>query len=513
MTDTFRNVIFLFMILSSFLYSSCAKPGGNANNKITLTIVDYSIIGRTKGLGTAVISSNPALGNLILEQLRYDEDAPIFKTEDVFIRDISSSPNRMRWRIRLRAGVRFHDGSPLTASDIVYSFKELAKSDNHLKRIKSLKAKDSLSLDMELYNPSSLIDIPSNLISAISKGSTPEKPIGTGPFIFGRWLDDEMELEANDKYHEGRPMIDKVRIIYEPDERARLQKLLSGDADLMPGVSPAIADFIKRDDRFYLNSLTVPYHVSLFLNNESPFFKDREVRLALNMAVNRGQIIEAIKGGGVSAAGPFPKASLPADAAVPPYKYAPIESVRLLNESGWHVSERDGILEKDGQRFAVTILYIQGTDEYKKVSDLIARNMFEVGIEARSKPVPSETLMDRYFRTGEYDAVLWIQQSSSPSNLANSWQSPSLHAGTSENIARYSNKEVDSLLDEAQASPDREDRKKILAGIQRTIHDDAPAVFLYHPVYFSAVNKRFKGGEEFVATPQSWHRIKDWTLR
>lgn len=514
MIDNSLKIILIFLLLTSFLLPSCSKPVGDVNRGTALTIVDYPFVDRIKGLEKPDIMGNPTLWNLLFEPLRYDQDLPGYKAEDVLIRDISPSPDRMKWRIRLRDGIRFHDGSPLTASDILFSFRELVKSENKLQTIKSMRARDDLSLYMELYQPSTLINVPSNLIYAVSKGSTPEKPIGTGPFMFGRWLDDGFELTANDRYHEGRPTIDMVRVIYESDEKARLRKLLSGEADLMPGVSPDIADFIKRDVRFYLNSLTVPYHVSLFLNNESPFFKDREVRLALNMAVNRGRIIdEVIKGGGVLASGPFSQDWLPAGDGAPPYKYAPRESVRLLNEAGWHARKKDGILEKDGKRFAIRIFYIQGLYEYKKASDLIARDMFEVGIEARTIPMLYKTLVERYSRTGEYDAVLWIQQSASPSYLANSWQSPSLHAGTSENIARYSSTKVDSLLDEAQASPDREERRRVYAKIQKVLHDDAPAVFLYHPVYFSAVNKRFNGGEEFVGNPYSWHKIKDWTLR
>lgn len=513
MTDSSRKIILFFLLLPSFLLSSCAKPGGDASGGVTLTIVDYFVTDRSKGLGITALTSDEVLGNLLLEPLCYDEDAPVFKTEDVLVRDTFHSDGGMKWQIRLRDGVRFHDGTLLTAADIVYSFQELVKSGNTLKSIKSLKVKDDISLDMELYNPSDLIDIPLNSIFALSRASTPRKPLGTGPFKFGRWLDNGLELMANDKYHEGRPRIDKVRLIYEPDERARLQKLLAGDADLMPGVSPYIADFVRKDSRFYLNPLTAPYHVSLFLNNESPFFKDREVRLALNMAVNRGRILDILKGGGVPASGPFSQESLPAGAAIPPYKYAPKESVRLLKEAGWHGRKGDGVLEKDGKRFAFTIFYMPDVDEYKKVADMIARDLFEVGIEARAAAVQYDTLTDRYVRTEEYDAVLDLQQSSSAPNMADRWQTPSLHTGKSGNISRYSSKEVDRLLDAAQASSDREDKRRIYARVQRVLHDDAPAVFLYHPVYFSAVSKRFKEGEEFMGTPYSWHKIKDWTLR
>lgn len=173
---------------------------------------------------------------------------------------------------------------------------------------------------------------------------------------------------------------------------------------------------------------------------------------------------------------------------------------------------KDGIMEKSGNRFSFTILYMKETDDYKKVAGLIARDLFEVGIEARVEAVQTEILRDR-IKTDDYDTALWIQASSSGKILGPTWQTPSLHEDKSENISRYSNKEVDALIEETKASQNREDRKKIFAGIQRIIHDDAPAVFLYHPVYFSAVNKRFKGGEELVATPYSWYRIKDWTLR
>lgn len=507
------TIIFYTLLTSLlFLSYSCAKSGRDTDTKTTLTVYDDFDIEPSKGLSGKELYEGSSIGNLIFESLRYDIDLAGFKAENVLMRDITPANDMKKWRIRLRDGIRFHDGAPLTAADMAYSLQELHKS-NILTDIKSVRIIDELSIEVETEYTISLTDMSSKNLIAISRASTPKHPIGTGPFRFGRWLDKGVELLSNDRYYKGQPRIDKVVFISEPDERARLSRFLSGDSDLMVGLSPYIADFIRKDDRFYLKTLVAPYHVSLFLNNGSPVFSDRRTRQALNLAVNRGHMLEILRGGGVQASGPFTQDRLPAGAGVQAYPYQPKEAVRLLKEAGWKPGMKDGVMEKGGKRFSFTIAFLKGTDDYKKVADLIAKDLFEVGIEARVEPVQTELLRKRIIETGDYDAALWIQASSSGERLGINWQTPSLHGELSENISRYSNNEVDRLIEEAKTSPDREERKKILAGIQRIIHDDAPAVFLYHPVYFSAVNKRFKGGEEFMGDPYSWYRIKDWTLK
>lgn len=490
----------------------CTKP-----KEKTLTICGTIAIDRTSTVPGSNFFQN------YLEDLIFTPTSNIdtnYKVHNILIEEARAVTNGGSWDIRLKSGVRFHNGTPVTARDVAFSIeRRMDLGSSKLNRIIQIEAINENILRLRLDPPVSDI---SDLLLGIPvyprdiffredehwQKTLLRKPVGSGPFRFSRWLHNGIELIANKDYFEGRPKLDKIVYLYEKDEGKRLTHLLKGSADILAPVSPEAARFIEKDTRFYVTRMVSPYYIALFLNNQSHLFNDKTVRKALNMAINREHIIEKVViGVGVPAYGPFLKDMLPDGYSGTPTGYDPTTAMQLLKEAGWADTDGDRIIDKKVERFRLKLYYAADIAEFKKLADLIAQQLFEIGIEVETIPATFGEIMEKYFPSGEYDAILMNMGAFSQETV---WQSRSIHGPKSCNFSDYSNKDVDTLFDQAGKTADSKEIKKIYGMIDKIISEDAPAVYLYNPVSYSVASRRFKGAKEFRTSPYNFYKIKDW---
>jgi len=447
-------------------------------------------------------------GLLMLQTLLYIDNEGI--PRKVLVEEIKDLTGGRVIEIRLRDGVKFHDGRRLTADDVVASINRLKGVDKKFEvRLRNIKAEVLNSLALRLTSDAPITNvylILGDIIVLPPAGS--DALNGTGPFRFVRWLDNGMELAANKDYFEGRPKLDKIICLYEEDEKKRLYKLLNGEADLMVNLSPEVARFLENESRFYLKK--VPYlYSALHFNCKSSLFRDKAVRRAVSMAIDRDSLIgKVFKGGVVKTSHPFPPDMLlTPNGAV----YQPKEAARLLREAGWRDRNKDGILEKNGMKLRFLLYYIKEVVEYRKVVDLMSQYLFEVGIEMEGVPVDPDDFEKIRLRSGDYDAYL-IGHSTSDSINYITWHSQMIGRHEARNYSRYGNKEVDQLLEQLGTASDVKAKKKIYAMMQGIFNEEVPAAFLYNDTVYTAVNKRFNGAEDFAGDTYNVYKIKDWSI-
>jgi len=440
-----------------------------------------------------------------------------FKIHNILIEKATPAADGRIWEIKLKNGVRFHDGQPLTADDVAFSIEKRKEILGTLGAIRRTEVLDERNIRLIFDKPfRDVSDFLTNIYvypRRIFRPGEPWKetllknPVGSGPFRFKKWLDNGMEFVANDDYFEGRPKTERIVYLYEGDENRRLNHLLKRKADIMTPVSPNAARFLKRDPRFYVNRVSVPYYAAVFLNNQAPVFSDLAVRKAVNMAVNREYLIEnGINGGGIPAYGPFLEDMLPKGYIVAPYEYVPGAAAQLLKEAGWKDTNNDGVLEKDGKRLRLTLYYSTASDEFRRLADMVSQQLFEIGVEAETRPAAEADLRDKHLPSWEDYAILAAASMVTPEAV---WQSRSVQDLGSINLANYSNMEVDDLFNRAGNEADSREIRSIYGRIDRMIHEDSPAVFLYYPVSYSAVSKRVGNGMEFRGMPYDLYKIKD----
>lgn len=499
------------LVLASFIFltlSSCAKSKDG-----TLTICgNIPVDPSSTADGSNFFSSG--IDDLIFSPLAASKN--LYELHPVLIESATPLRDGSAWEIRLREGVSFHNGMPVTAEDVAFSIEKGKETSTLLKTITGTDILGEREIRLRFDKP--VPDISGILINIyvyprrIFNSDAPwretllKNPIGSGPYRFKRWLPDGMELEANEGYFEGRPKIKRVVYLYEKDEERRLASLLKGEADILSPLSPKVAGFLEKDDKYSVSiSRTVtPYLVALFLNNRSPLFSDRKVRTALNMAVKREALVD--KGiSGVPAHGPFISNMLPDGYAPTPFPYDPKKAAQTLHDAGWS-KNKDGVLEKGGKRFGFLLHYSTASEEFKRLADMISQQLYEIGIEVESRPVAFTEIP----LSEKYDAVLCDLSITQPGNT---WGTNPLNEGESLNLSSYSSKEADDLIKQIGRLKDAGEKRRIYAILDRVIREDAPAVFLYHIIDHSAVSRRFKEGSGFRNEPYSFYKIKDMDLR
>lgn len=499
---------FFIALLLLLTFCSCARERDK-----TVTICGNSLIDRSSTADGTNFFSN-ALEDLIFSPLAGVESE--YKIHPVLIERATPVAGGGSWDITLKEGVRFHNGMPLTAEDVAFSIEKRKEISSSLRAIRKCDVSGERDIRLMLDRPfSDISDLLTNVYVYPRRIFRPDEPwkktllknpIGSGPFRFKRWMGKGIELAAYEGYFEGRPKVDRVIYLYEENEAKRLANLLKGAADILTPLSPEAARFLEKDTRFYVNNYPVPYYAALFLNNQSSILSDRDVRKALNVAIDRSYIIDRIERAGFPVYGPFSRDMLPDGYNTPEYSYDPKGAAELLRDDGWKDTDGDGILDKKKKRLGFRLYYFQGLEELKTIADMISRQLFEIGIEVGCKPVTDTEFMGVYFPSGDYDALLTDMGIFSPEIT---WQSKQIHGSRSYNFSHYSNKEVDSLFSQAGKTSDPKEIKRIYGEIDGIMHKDSPAVFLYNAVSYSVASRRFKGAEKFRDTPYDFFRIKD----
>jgi len=411
----------------------------------------------------------------------------------------------------LRKGVRWHDGRPFTAWDVEFTYRMLIDPNvrtpysGDFERIKSFEILDDYTIKLTYKEPFApalsswgMPIMPKHLLENEDLNHTQFglHPIGTGPYRFKSWMRQEkIELVANPKYFEHRPFIDRYIFRVIPDQATLFLELQAQGVDLT-GLSPlqfkrqTDTDFFKKYYRkFRLTSFGYTY---LGYNLNNPKFSDKRVRKALNYAVDKDEIIEAVHLGlGRVCLGPFLPESWAFNPEVKPIPFSPEKAKELLKEAGWIDSNYDGWLDKDGQAFEFTILTNQGNEERIKTAQIIQRRLSAIGIKVKIKVLEWSVLLSEFIDKRNFEAiVLGWGLGLDPDNF-DIWHSSKIREGEF-NFVSYNNKEVDSLLEEARRTFDQEKRKACYHRIHKIIYDEQPYMFLYVPDSISILHSRFR---------------------
>jgi peptide/nickel transport system substrate-binding protein len=336
------------------------------------------------------------------------------------------------------------------------------------------------------------------------------KPVGSGPFAFQGWDEERILLSANPEYFEGRPYLDRVEVRWYPDQSLAWSALMQGEVDLVMDLELEDYRVIRGDPRFKIyDYLGIFYHTLLF-NLSDPLLADAELRRALDLVVDREDLIEqALDGGAVQTTGPFRPGTWPYDPEVPATRYDPGRAGEILATLGWRDTDGDLILDKDGRELSFTILADEGDLLKEAVARRIKWQLFRAGIRAEVELLPPQELFEQRLYPGEFQAtILQFNAGVDPDKFTHLfWHSENI--GYS-NLGAYGNPEVDRLIEAGRTSLDFEERKSLYRGIHALIARDRPALFLYMRKVFFAASARLEG---INAAPELLYpSIQDWYI-
>ena len=431
------------------------------------------------------------------------------------------SDDGLEYTFHLRPGVKFQTTKGFTpardfnADDVVWSFErqldpnhpyhqvsggtyEYFDSMDMPKLLKSVEKVDDQTVKFVLNHPEApfLANLGMDFASIFSAeyaqkmlaAGTPEKvdldPVGTGPFQLVAYQKDAViRYKANPDYWAGKAAIDDLVFAITPDPSVRWQKLQAGECQVMAYPNPADLDAIRANPKVKLlqqEGLNVGY---LAFNTEKKPFDDKRVRQALNMAINKQAILDAVfQGSGKIAKNPIPPTIWSYNDAVKDYPYDPEAAKKLLAEAGLAKGFKTNIWAMPVQR--------PYNPNARRMAELIQADWAKVGVQAQIVTYEWGEYLKRS-KEGEHDTVLlgWTGDNGDPDNfLYVLLGCAAAKDGT--NRARWCYKPFDDLLVKAKETSDVAERTKLYEQAQVIFKEEAPWVTIAHSVVYVPVSQR-----------------------
>ena len=416
--------------------------------------------------------------------------------------DINRSDDGLSYTFTLHDGVKFHDGSAFTSADVKYTL-DLLLSSNFAKSasffegtgaekrsyIKSIEAPDPRTVVVTLNQPwigllSNLVAIP--ILPKDSYESQKTHPLGSGPFRFIRYDSTQQvcDVEAFAEYWEGAPKIQTVRVRVIPDMNALQAELQAGRVDIAPmptSLSPDAVKRLEQDPNLQVKSFQGSNVVLLTINTSSPPLDNVKVRQAIAYSIDRGSLINnLLLGFGKIAHSIIPEESW-AYSPGQTYSYDPAAAKRLLDEAGFRDPDGDG----PRMRFEKPVVYkVSGSSVAGRQYASVIQNYFkDVGIPAEIQTPEVNTLFDE-LRRGNFQIAYsqWVGGNQDPIFYKDLFATSEIPTETrsSRNRSRYSNPELDRLLEEAVNTYDRQRASELYKRIQEIVSRDVPVFPLWY---------------------------------
>ncbi|MGD8893991.1 MAG: ABC transporter substrate-binding protein [Desulfobacterales bacterium] len=425
-------------------------------------------------------------------------------------------PQNRTWTIRLRKDVRFHNGWPVTAKDIIYSWKLFTSVFSGFSSIvKSIEVLSEQEIALRLTEdaPDFLDRIWDMEILPFPRGDKVDyfnHPVGSGPFQFvSRNAEKEVVLKANSSYFGGRPTIDKVVFKYIPDKERSWTRLLAGETDVVQEIAPNNLEIMKNlRGKFYISKYTLSYYTILLFNTRNSFFSNVRIRRAIAHSIDSNYIVNNILHGfGKVAVGPLgvdvPLQSL----NVHPPEYDPENTLRLLAESGWLPDNKTRFLKKQGQVFEFTLLVPAESRIKKQVAQYIQLCLNEIGLKVHLVSLPSDDIYVRYKGNNQFQAVLTEFDSAHrrPEDLHQIWCNESDKASIDSGFFHPS---VFRLCKQILNEKDPQENKQIFYRLNEIIISLQPGVFLYHKSAIDVMSRRILLSVPFSLDHQGIYRLR-----
>jgi len=426
----------------------------------------------------------------------------------------------------LRKGVKWHDGAPFTADDVVFTYKTVTDPKvptpygSNYGPVDKVEALDRYTVRVtykEPYAPAleswGMGIIPKHILEGrdIREERFNRNPVGTGPYRLKEWVTGQrIVLEAFDEYFEGRPNINRYIARVIPDTATMFLELKFGGIDFM-GLTPPQYKLQSTKEHFnrYFQKFRYPAFGYTYLgyNLLDPRFADRRVRRAITHAINKRDIIDGVLlGYGTPCTGPFPPESWAYNPDVKDLEYDPEKAKRLLQEAGW-VMGADGILYRNGRPFKFTVLVNQANEVRIKTAQIIKENLKKVGIEMDIKVLEWQAMLHEFIDKKRFEAVILGWALSRDPDIYDIWHSSKTKEGEF-NFISYKNDEVDRLLLAGRRTFDHDRRKRIYHRLHSILSEDQPVTFLFVPDALPVLHKRFKGVEK--APIGIWYDFIHW---
>jgi len=418
---------------------------------------------------------------------------------------------------KLHKRVKWHDGAPFTADDVVFTWAALInpktpspyKSDfNDVERVDAL---DPHTVRVTYKKPYAkavlswaIPMLPRHLLERwVKEGKIKEAPqnwtapVGTGPYRFKEMKSGEkVVVMANPDYFKGKPHVSRIVYRIIPSQATIFLELKAKGVDL---ASLTALQYTRQTqypafERAYNKyRYAVGSYTYFGFNLRDKRFADRRVRLAIAHAINKQELLDGVvQGLGRRATGPFRPGGWADNPNVKGVPFDPKRAAALLAEAGWKTRNAAGVLVKDGHPFTFELLTNQGNDERKKIAEIVQASLREIGVGVEIRILEWAALLKEHIKKRQFDAIVLGWGTGADPDQFVVWHSSQSGPDDLNHIS-YANPEVDALLEAGRSSCVQADRARFYHRMHEVLAEDQPLVFLYWRDALPAVSSRLFG--------------------
>ena len=525
---TLPSLVLLLFVLWS-CESTNEKPALNPPRGGTVIIGLLSEPASLNPLVASTTQEKDIIERLFLKLLEEKDDFLNF--EPRLAKSWAFSEDGLAITFQLRDDVFWTDGIPCTAHDVKYTYElqtdsVIAWSSRHLKdRISGVEVVDDYTVRFQFTHryPYQLMDandgviVPRHILSSCPRDqfhTQPfgRQPVGNGPFLLGKWVPGQyVELVRNPQYYElGKPRLNRVIFRVVPDDLTLLTQLKRGEIDCLESISrTAVAELAGNYPDIQIYKYPSRSMTYIAWNLEHPLFREKEIRKALTMAINREEIITTLlKGLAVECKSPMNQLIWAYDDGIEPIPFDPGQARAILSRHGWTDTDGDGVLDKDGRPFEFEMITNNGNQVRVGIVTMTESYLRNIGIKVNTLLLDWNHFISRVSKSNFNSHVMgW--KVGTRADLTELWHSRSNEPGGYNRVG-YKNEEVDALIDEAKNTLDSDKAKALWSRCQRIIYEDQPFTFLAVQYEVVALRSKFKGVR---ASPISFFiSLRDWYI-
>ena len=451
--------------------------------------------------------------------------------------------NNRTWNIRLKENILWDDGQPITSDDVIFTITTIQDSDSRsplFSMWQEVKSERVSEREIKLILPETYAFFEATLkeLKIIPKhifGSVPAanfrlsdfnlEPIGSGPFKFLSFRKErsgfisEYQLIRNEYYFGQKPYLEKIGFKFYQNEEELIKNFNSGVIDGFGGLNQENLSKININHQVF--ELRMPRYYAIFFNPYSQdILKDKNVRLALNYATDRKELIEKIfDRRAIPVEGPLVLGMKGYAAEIYPQENFSLEKAeQILETSGWQLNT-EGIREKNINKELKRLefnLVVPEIPFLVKTAKLVSEDWSEIGVKLNVVVRPSQEVSDEIIKTRNYEMILFgnIFGNGDSPDLSSFWHSSErFYPGL--NLALYENKTADSLIQSIRKTLNNTKRQADLASLQSLIIQDRPVIFLYSPHYLYITKNWLKGfDKKFISSASDrFENIEKWYVK
>jgi len=494
-----------------------STPVGNAAPDMKLETGD-TLVGRLpvemKHLNPLTGSDAYAsrIGAYLFDSL-LDRDPVTLESMPLVAESWEVSPDHLVYTFKIREGIKFHDGVPLTVEDVKFTFDKLMdplvdapELRNYYADVISCEIVDANTIRytcskafwLHLVMLGDLPVIPKHIygVGDFNEHPNNRNPIGSGPYKFQEWKTNQQVIITRNAEYWGAAIgrqghVDRWIWEIVTDDNAALLKLKRGDFDLLALLPKEWVNEASKPDfvaRFNKKEWSTPAFQYIGWNSRRSFFSDANIRRAMTMFLDRESIRQKVYYGlAEHLTGQFLPGTPEYDESLTVIPFDPAGASALLDEAGWVDSNGDGVRDKDGVKFSFSITLPTNAEQWESIATILQEELKRAGVEMNIRKLEWATMLEHIDKR-DFDAVILAWSMTPDPDMYQIWHSTQADKGS--NYVGFNNPEADAIIEQMRASFDREERIQLCRRFHGILYEQQPYTFLFTPKALLATDKR-----------------------